>query len=688
VINAQAGWGKTTLLSAWASSPAEPRPFAWLSLDPGDDDPVRFWRYVVEALRTVVPGAGAGALELLAVPGSDLTGEVLPLLLNDLAARDEPLVLALDDFHLVGDPAVHAGLAFFVEHLPAGTEVAVASRSEPALGLGRLRARGELLEIDETLLRFSEAEGAALLNEVAALGLDPEAVAALYRRTEGWAAGLYLAALSLRDRDDPARFIDAFSGDDRHVVDYLGAEVLAALDAGTRRFLLCTSVLERLTGPLCDAVTGTGEGARTLREIERSNLFVVPLDGGHGVYRYHHLFGDLLRRELDLAHPGLAPELHRRAFQQLLVDGDVDGAIRHAIAAGDERAAVELIAEHWPSWLMGRGEHAAIDRWLRALPEEVVREDPRLGVAMTFTGHSLGRARAVAPWLDAAEARVDASSPARIRVDVAVARASNALQTGDIARALSAAARAFAVGERDSPWISIAYGVRAHGMRWSGRTAEALAAFTDWLRESELRGQLLGIVHSHGSIALIHAEEGRRSPALHSAQTALARAEDGFAEHWVAVDAHAALARVHDGERSRAHALKAVELADRGGVPGCRANALLHAASLADPAAAADLVARARELLAPCRDPGALVLDRLAAAERRLAGAADEGDELSDRELTILRLLATELSQREIGDELYVSVNTVKTHARHIFRKLGATSRDDAVRRARSAGVL
>ena len=684
VIRGPAGWGKTTLLTAWASSPAEARPFAWLSLDAHDAAPARFWTYVIQALASVDSSLGMRALPLVRAPGVDLGQEAVPALINEIAAAPVEAVLALDDLHAIGSDDVAATLAFFVEHLPPQLEVAVATRAEPPLPLARLRASGDLLEIDERGLRFTEAEARSLLNDVLGLDLGDLALGALHRRTEGWAAGLYLAGLSLRERPDREEFIEAFAGDDRHVLEYLRSEVLGALDAELREFLLRTSILDRLSGPLCDAVAETEHGTRVLRDLERSNLFVVPLDDRRRVYRYHHLFAQLLQEELEDTHPGLAADLHRRAADWHREDGDVDGAIRHAVAAGDVDDAVELIAEHWSEWLLRRGEHGAIDAWLRALPAERIRSDPRLCVARTFTGHSLGRAALVTRWVDAAEQLVDDETPPRIRGDVAAARASNALQVGDLTRAVPAAQHALAVGDDDSPWRPLPHGVLAHAARWSGDPERAEAEFGRWRSESEVRGQILGVVCSDAELALLHAEAGRDTEAVAAAGRAREVGAGRFSEHWVSTGAHGAMAlvaeRLGDVESSRAEARKAVELARRGGPPGARANAMLLAAGvLAD----RDLVDEARALLAQYPDPGPMVLERLAAADGPV-----EGDELSERELEILRLFATELSQREIGDELYVSLNTVKTHARHIFRKLGADSRREAVSRARQAGLL
>ncbi|HEV2811637.1 MAG TPA: hypothetical protein VGW10_00175, partial [Solirubrobacteraceae bacterium] len=555
LVRASAGSGKTTLLSAWATSPAEPRPFAWVSLEAADSVPSRFWSYVVEALAAVRPGLDRAVLPLLKAPGVHLEHVALPFLLNALAADDAAAVLVLDDYHLVESPEVHASVAFFVEHLPPSLELVISTRVEPPLPLPRLRVRGDLLEIDEPLLRFSAAEADALLNRVVRLGLSAEDVEVLHRRTEGWPAGMYLAALSLRERGDRSAFIASFSGDDRHVVDYLRSEVLAGLEPDVREFLLLTSILDRLTGPVCDAVAGRDGSAQLLRQLERSNLLLVPLDDRQRVYRYHHLFAELLAGELELVHPGLAAELHRRAAGALQEEGDVDRAVHHAIQAGDVADAVELVAEHWASWLLSRGDHGAIDAWLAALPADVVARDPRLCVARTFTGHSLGHAARVTRWGDAAEAAVSADAPARIRGDVAAARASNALQTGDLPRAVAAARRALAVGDDASPWMPLPHGVLAHAARWSGDAATAASEFEAWRRESAARGQVLGVVCSDAELALIHAEAGRDREAVAAAGRARDAGGWRFSEHWVSTAGHAALALVAerrgDGDAAR-----------------------------------------------------------------------------------------------------------------------------------------
>jgi LuxR family transcriptional regulator, maltose regulon positive regulatory protein len=267
LVGAPPGWGKTTLLAAWATGDKRGRRFGWLSLDDADNDPARFGTYLVEALRLAAPGIGEAALALLRVPGKNLVADVLPPLVNELVGLPGQAVLVLDDYHLITEPAIHAGVTFLLERLPETLRLVVAARADPPLPLARLRARGELLELRAGELRFGEGETAALLNDIGGLGLGAEDIARLHRRTEGWAAGLHLAALLLRGHGDPRRFVASFAGDDRHIVDYLGAEVLDRQSDVVRGFLLRTAVLGRLSGPLCDAVTGRRDSARLLEEV-------------------------------------------------------------------------------------------------------------------------------------------------------------------------------------------------------------------------------------------------------------------------------------------------------------------------------------------------------------------------------------------------------------------------------------
>src|SRR5215467_3937501 len=365
LVCAPAGSGKTALLADWAAR--SQRPVTWLSLDASDNDPARFWRHAAAALERVRPGIGGHVGPLLGPSAPSSFEGLVTALINELAVGSDETVLVLDDYHLIEAQPVHAALGFMIDHLPPGMHLVLASRSDPPLALPRLRARGQLTELRAADLRFSAHEAAALLSEAAGPGLADAAVEALTARTEGWAAGLQLAALSLRGQADVTGFVTTFSGSNRYVLDYLAGEVLDRQTEEIREFLLDTSVLERLSGELCDAVTGRPGGQAMLEAIERANLFLVPLDDVRGWWRYHQLFADLLRVRLLQREPDRVTALHRAAAAWHEAHGLADDAVRHAVAAGDTAWAARLIEQHFdPVYLTG--ESATLRRWLAQLP--------------------------------------------------------------------------------------------------------------------------------------------------------------------------------------------------------------------------------------------------------------------------------------------------------------------------------
>jgi LuxR family transcriptional regulator, maltose regulon positive regulatory protein len=402
LVCAPAGFGKTTLLADWLRSGGQP--VAWLSLDAGDNDPARFWRHVVAALDRAQPGIGERVAPLPGAPPSSSEGLVTALI-NELTARlgENEIVLVLDDYHLVDAGQVHASLAFLLEHLPPGLYLALTSRSDPPLPLARLRARGQLTELRTDDLRFTAEEAAALLRESAGLALPGAAVAALVARTEGWAAGLQLAALSLRGRSDIAEFVAAFSGSHRYVLDYLTGEVLDGQSEQVREFLLETSVLERLSGGLCDAVTHRDDRQAMLEHVEQAGLFLMPLDEVRDWWRYHRLFADLLRARVQQQRPGRVAVLHRAAAAWYSERGLADDAVRHALAAGDTVWAARLIEQYFDATLYLRSEGETAQRWLAALPAELVESRPRLLLAQALLAATLGRAEAMDGPVAAAE---------------------------------------------------------------------------------------------------------------------------------------------------------------------------------------------------------------------------------------------------------------------------------------------
>jgi len=385
LLAAPAGWGKTTLLHAWsAEADRDAWPLAWVSLDASDNDPIRFWTYVLTALNTLHPGVGGTPLaQLYASPPPPIEA-VLTILLNALIELPTDTVLVLDDFHHIEVQPIHDALTYLVEHLPPNVHLVIASRSDPLLPLARLRARGTVTEFHAPDLCFTVEETAAFLTEVMGLPLSAEQVTALQVRTEGWIAGLQLAALSLQGRDDVAGFIDAFTGNHRYVVDYLVEEVLMRQPAAVQDFLVQTCILDRLCGPLCDAVRGRDDSQARLAQVERSNLFLVALDDERQWYRYHQLFAEVLRTRLRQTQPALVPELHRRACGWFEQHQLFDEAITHALAVPDIEQAVRLIEQY--AWLTNfPSKFHALLGWLNRLPDALIRAHPILCIMQATT---------------------------------------------------------------------------------------------------------------------------------------------------------------------------------------------------------------------------------------------------------------------------------------------------------------
>jgi LuxR family maltose regulon positive regulatory protein len=439
LVCAPAGFGETSLLGDWARH--SQRPVAWLSLDGGDSDPARFWRYVAAALDELRPGVGQ-RVDALFQGGQPPLEAVLTVLINELVTEPEQVVLVLDDYQLVEAPPVHQSLELLLERLPAQLRLVLASRADPPLPLARLRASGQLVELREVDLRFTPEEAAALLRTAVGVELPEAAVAALGDRTEGWVAGLQLAALSLRGQDDIGAFVAGFSGSHRFVLDYLAEEVLDRQPEPLRAFLLETSILERLSGPLCDAVTGRADSQQLLEQAERAHLFLVPLDEVRGWWRYHQLFADLLHARLQRERPDRVAELHRAAAAWHEAHELADEAIGHALAAGDATWAARLIERQLDARIL-RWEGATLQRWLAALPPELVGSRPRLSLAQAIIALIRGDLEAIEDPLNAAER--GAADAADEPYEPSVGRAASMLANLPASIALSGPAWPFSV---------------------------------------------------------------------------------------------------------------------------------------------------------------------------------------------------------------------------------------------------
>ena len=545
LVSAPAGFGKTTLLAEWLAAgpvaPADERRAAWLSLDRSDNDPASFWTYVIAALRTVASGVGESALTLLRAPQPPPIETALTTLLNDLGSVPGDIVLVLDDYHVIDARDVQDGMAFLLDHLPPGLHVVIASRADPALPLPRLRARGELAEIRAAELRFTPDEAAAYLNGMMGLQLTAADVAALEGRTEGWIAALQLAALSMQGRDDAAGFIAGFAGDDRYVVDYLVEEVLQRQSDRIRAFLLQTSVLDRLGGPLCDAVTGHGGGKATLEALDRGNLFLVPLDDRRQWYRYHHLFADVLRARLLDEQADRAPDLHRRASVWYEQNGEPSAAVGHALAAGDFERAADLVELAIPAMRRNRQE-GTVRGWLKVIPDELVRVRPVLAVG--FAGALLAgsefegvpdRLRDAERWLETARgdqqggrarsARmvvIDKEEFPRLPATIELYRAGLALAQGDVAATVAHARRAIERAiDNDHLCHAAAAGLLGLTFWASGDLAAAHAAYSACVAGLQRAGHHPDVLGCSIALADIRITQGRLGEALHTYEQVL-----------------------------------------------------------------------------------------------------------------------------------------------------------------------
>jgi len=709
LVAAAPGSGKTSLLSEWHADPRESRPFAWISLDPADNDPVRFWDGVFAALQTTAPDIGGSAQSALHSPGTTVTDQVLPLLINDLAELSEPVVIVLDDYHLIENGEIHGAIELLVERLPSAAQLVISTRCDPPLPLSRLRARGQLTEIRGADLRFDVTEAGAFLNDVVGLDLEPDEIARLHERTEGWAAGLQLAGLSLRGRADHRQFIDSFAGDDQQIVEYLGFEVLDSQPPELREFMIQSSVLERLSGPLCTAVTGNPDSERLLRRLERENAFVVALDSKREWFRYHHLFAELLRHELARTRPGLVVELHRRASAWYREADAAHEAIEHAIAAGDFADAIELITTHWYQFLQ-RGRQGTVAGWIDKLPSDTVIHDPNLCLTKAWLGVNTGRLDEVDRWIEAAgHAAADQPEPDELpplESGVASLRAIHRYMSGNVSAAVAAGRRALELerGGAASPWRPVGCPVLGLSLHWHGERQHASQTLIEAVRIAKANGNHLAAMHASGGLAAIEYERGDAASASARAAEAIALAEEhDLSEHWASSLSLAVrgqlLDRTDDPEAADQVLLRATELARRGVASIEIAYSLLALAGirqrLGRHGEARRIYDEARKAVARCEDPG-ILNERLARAERRAkfappprAGRESGGSEaLSDAELSVLRLLRSELSQREIAGELHLSFNTIKTHTRNIYRKLGVAERADAISRARELSLI
>jgi LuxR family transcriptional regulator, maltose regulon positive regulatory protein len=699
-VVAPAGYGKTTLLSQWAERDGQA--FAWVSVDEADNDPKILLRYVAEALDAVQP-VDRRVFDALSSPASSVPGSVVPRLGSAFAAMTTPAVLVLDDVHLLHNAECRAALSVLADHVPDGSRLALAGRTRPPLRIARLRAEGRILEIGSRDLSLSCGEAASLLrNADLALGADEEAE--LHRRTEGWAAGLYLAALYLREGGSLPGAAVSFSGRDRLVSEYVESEFLERISRQRRKFLTRTAVLERLSGPLCEAVLGQPGSQTTLADLARSNLLLVPLDRQGEWYRYHHLFRDMLLAELERGEPDLAPVLRRRAAAWFSHHDQPEAALEYSIAAGDADTAARLIGNLWlPTYWQGR--ITTLQRWLRWLEDrDEIEGHPMLAVQASLLSVATGRPADAERWADAVDRWQDAGAigPGD-QVTLAWAAALRAILCRRGAEQMRAdadeAVQRFAAEGIVTPSPGFYQGV-AHVL--CGDLAGGDASFEDAVgvgEQADAHEIRAGALAERSLLAMGRNEWDRAGALAQQAGTALRRAgiEDSYVTPLVcAVQARAAMHR-RDAPAARQQLAQAQRLRPllTYALPHFAVQARIELArvhvALSDLAGARTLIGEVDELLRRRPGLGRLVgeAEALRAWLRRQRGPGVPGvSALTAAELRLLPLLTTHLSLPEIAQELSLSPHTVKSEAAAIYRKLGASSRSQMIARSRELGLL
>lgn len=590
LISAPAGFGKTTLVTEWIAR--YQRPSAWISLDESDSDPTRFLTYLVAALQTIASTLGTGILDGLQSSQPVPLETLLTVLLNEISTFPEDFILVLDDYHVIDSRPVDHALTFLLEHMPPRMHLVITTREDPNLPLARLRVRDQLTELRATDLRFTPTEAAEFLSQVMNLDLSVEDVVTLENRTEGWIAGLQLAALSMRGRNDIAQFVQGFAGNNLYIVDYLVEEVLHRQPEGVRSFLLQTAILDRLNGSLCDAVTGQENGSAQLEALVRGNFFVIPMDDKRQWYRYHHLFADVLLAHLMAEQPDQVPLLHRRASAWYEHNGVMVDAVRHALTAQDFGRAAGLIEQAAPAMRQNRQETTLLG-WLKALPDDIFQNRPVLCIeyvgALLSAGELVGagsRLRDAERWLDTIPAPgeppdalpaevvfVNEDAFRHLPAWIALYHAALALVLGNVPDTVTYARQVLDLAAEDDHLLRGAASAILGLASWtSGDLETAYQSYADGMTHLQMAGNITDVVGGAIALADIRNAQGRLREAMRVYERALLLATEhgnpamrGTADMYVGMSA---LFREYDDlSAARQHLLKSREQGEHTGFP-------------------------------------------------------------------------------------------------------------------------
>ena len=683
LVSAPAGFGKSTLLNEWVRQ-AEPNIcVAWLSLDEGDNDLNRFFTYFIAALQTIQSNIGQELMIALHSPDAINIEGMLTRLLNEITEFTDNVILILDDFHVIESPPIDKALSFLLEHLPAHMQLVIASRIDPSLPLARLRARGQITELRAKELRFRVEETAVFLNQVVGLKLSSQNVAALGNRTEGWITGLQLVALSMQGYEqasDITAFINRFTGSDRYIQDYLTDEVLQQRPTGTREFLLHTSILRRLSGPLCDAVRDVGKetavnNSQTILEnLESANLFIIPLDNERHWYRYHHLFGDLLKHRLSKSYPHLVSELHQRASIWYENEGYIDDAIYHAQAADDTARIADILEENWQV-IVHRGELTKLKRLLDTLGPTYTKKNAPLSMAYCWI-YTLTRANDLIPVhlqdireiLKKEAVTNNDQQPIKLAVIPSLVETMEAVialerKQPEKAKAHAMTAISLIPDDPNPATRGLLQGAASYRLaqahRELGEYEQAIAILLAGLEMLKASENYIGAANTILQIVRMYQQLGKTQEAITLCNDMLTYIE---AHHWEIISPSGLV-----------YVTLAELQADSGAFDLARKN-LENGRRLGEQI-------KSQQILQ--------IADRVAA---KLGSATRQSqplvEPLSQRELEVLHLVAQGLSNREISKELYLALDTVKGHNRRIFGKLGVKNRAQAINKAVSLKII
>lgn len=666
LVSAPAGFGKSTTISAWGQTLEQAT--AWFALDAGDNDPARFWSYVLAAIRSVGVELSAGVSQTISA-GSEA---VATALINALVERATPLTLVLDDYHIITERSIHDAVALLLDHMPAGVTLVMITRADPPFPLGRLRARGQMVELRAADLRFTSNEVQAFLQSTMALMLNAEEITVLEARTEGWPAGLQLAALALRGHTDPAAFVTDFAGSHHYIVEYLTEEVIHQQPGDVQRFLLETAHLKRLSVSLCNAVTGRDDADHMLRHLQENNLFLLALDPSQTWYRYHHLFADLLRhRQQRHADAALVMTLHERASDWYRTEGQISEAVEYALAGHVHQKAARLLEDNWHH-LQHRGELHTVRRWLDALPQHLVATSAPLSMAYCWLHHLSSESDAIRARLadvrkaweqhEANQTVPDREAWIVIPPLARTVAAIVALQDGDAQAALELAHEALELVPAD-PRVNrdLLVGSATYRLAQAYQELEqfedAIDIMLKVLVQLKRTGNIIGLVRGVSDTVRLYLAIRQPDEAQTICDDTLAHLnEQGYARSPLVGMVHVARAEIalFTGDHDLAQTCLDEVLAGSHHYP--------------------------------------LLMARFEAVQSRLARAADRtsalSEPLTEREMDVLRLLSAGYSNQQIANELVVTEDTVKRHNTHIYGKLDVTNRTQAVLRAQELGLL